>query len=106
MLFTKAALLLVSLAPALVSAQLGVTHVLSNDGTIEYPCEAAAVAEVYYQDKCEFILHVHRRHTSALSRLAATGPLETMDGQKLHKVEVSVDYVSTKDDYRLSMKCL
>jgi hypothetical protein len=34
------------------------------------------------------------------------GPLETVDGQKLHKVEVSVDYVSSRDDYKLSMKCL
>jgi len=53
MFFTKTFLALVSLAPALVTAQLGVTHVMSNDGTVEYPCEAAAMAEVYYQDKCE-----------------------------------------------------
>jgi hypothetical protein len=37
-----------------VRAQEGVSYVMSNDGTVQYPCEGAALAEVYYQDKCEF----------------------------------------------------
>ncbi|KAG7527380.1 hypothetical protein FFLO_06991 [Filobasidium floriforme] len=36
-----------------VRAQEGVSYVMSNDGTVQYPCEGAALAEVYYQDKCE-----------------------------------------------------
>ncbi|KAH8089364.1 hypothetical protein HD553DRAFT_322163 [Filobasidium floriforme] len=35
-----------------VRAQEGVSYVMSNDGTLQYPCEGAALAEVYYQDKC------------------------------------------------------
>ena len=35
-----------------VQAQQGVSYVMSNDGTVQYPCETAALAETYYQDKC------------------------------------------------------
>lgn len=60
-IFIASVFLTISPSPLLVTAQQGVSYVLSNDGTIEYPCEGAALAEVYYQDKCEFrpSLHFH-----------------------------------------------
>jgi hypothetical protein len=54
-----AVLTLGSISPILhVRAQEGVSYVMSNDGTVQYPCEGAALAEVYYQDKCEFSVSV------------------------------------------------
>lgn len=118
-----------------VRAQEGVSYVMSNDGTVQYPCEGAALAEVYYQDKCEFwsrdtrfVVFVERadliyvvcqffRWFVSMRNIDAeldlyygtlwtpTGAPQTTDGKKLHKVEVLTDYLSSRDDFKLHLKC-